>query len=96
MHKEDVNEGDLRGLPGLNCGHCGYDLCSGLAEAIMSDEATLKDCDFLYANIATVRVDDKYIPLGKFPQEDLRRVTSGFLSSLKGVEKQPKHIEIRI
>jgi len=34
-------------LPGVDCGCCGAPTCSALAEDIVNDEATLKDCIFI-------------------------------------------------
>ena len=86
----------LERLPGLNCGHCGFGTCLGLAEAIMRREATVEKCEVLATTIAALKVDGKTVPLSQFPQEALRGVVLGLLGSLKGVVKQPKHIEIQI
>lgn len=94
--KEMLIKEFLRRLPGLNCGHCGYDSCLGLARAILRKKATIEDCEVLATDISTLKVDDKIIPIGKFPQEIIRQVTLGILSSLKDVGKHPKKIEIKI
>jgi hypothetical protein len=86
----------LYALPGMNCGHCGYDTCLGLAKAILNGEATREKCEVLSTNITTVRIDNQTIPLGRFPQEILREVTLGVLNTLKGVKKHLKRIEITI
>lgn len=94
--KEGLMKEVLRRLPGLNCGHCGFDSCLELARAILRNKATIEDCEVLATDISTLKVDDKIIPIGKFPQEIIRQVTLGILSSLKDVGKHPKKIEIRI
>lgn len=86
----------LERLPGLNCGNCGYASCLELSKAILRGEATLEDCEVLTTNIATLKVDDRIVPLGKFPQEILKGVIIGVLSSLKDVSEHPKNIEIKI
>ena len=94
--KERLMEEVFRSLPGLNCGHCGYESCLGLAKAILRGEADMKDCEVLATDISTLKVDDKIIPISRFPQEVIRGVMLGVISSLKGVGKHPKKIEIRI
>ena len=86
----------LEGLPGLNCGHCGFGTCLGLAGAILRREATTENCEVLATTIATLKVDGKTVPLSRFPQEALRGVVLGLLGSLKGVVEQPKNVEIQI
>ncbi len=94
--KEMLTDSILRGLPGLNCKHCGYDSCRDFAKAILRGEATLKDCEVLATNIATLKVDGKNVPIGKFPQQIIRSVTLGVLDTLKGVRKHPHRIEITV
>jgi molybdopterin-guanine dinucleotide biosynthesis protein B len=94
--KEMLAKEVLRSLPGLNCGHCGHDMCLGLAKVILRGEATVEDCEVLSTNIATLKVDGGIIPVGKFPQEILRGVTLGVLKALKGVGEHPKNIEVSI
>jgi molybdopterin-guanine dinucleotide biosynthesis protein B len=94
--KEMLAKDILQSLPGLNCGHCGYDMCIGLAKAILKGEATRKQCEVLSTNLATLRIDGRVIPLGRFPQEVLRGVTVGVLTTLKGIGKSSKNIEVTI
>jgi molybdopterin-guanine dinucleotide biosynthesis protein B len=94
--KEMLVKEILQSLPGLNCGHCGHDTCLGLAKVIVTGEATKEDCEVLSTNVATLKVDGIVTPLGKFPQEVLRGVTLGVLTSLKGVSKHLKNIEVTI
>ncbi len=86
----------LKDLPGLNCKHCGYDSCRDFAKAILRGEATLKDCEPLTTNVATLKVDGKNVPIGKFPQQIIRGVTLGVIETLKGVRKHPHLIEITV
>jgi len=94
--KEMLATSVFRGLPGLNCKHCGYDSCLELAKAILRREATMKDCDVLATNIATLKVDGKNVPIGKFPQEIIRSIVVGILGTLKGVSKHPQLIEVTV
>jgi molybdopterin-guanine dinucleotide biosynthesis protein B len=83
-------------LPGLNCGDCGYEGCCDLGEAIIKGEASTKNCVVLPANTTILKVDNKVIPMKKFPQEVIRGVLIGMITSLKNVQNRPKHIEIYI
>lgn len=94
--KEMMADSILKGLPGLNCKHCGYDSCREFAKAILRGEATMKECEVLATDIATLKVDGKNVPIGKFPQQIIRGVTLGVLETLKGVRKHPHRIEISI
>jgi len=86
----------VKSLPGLNCRHCKYDLCLGLAKAVSRGEAVIEDCVVLTTNISMLKVDGKIVQMGEFPQEILRGVILGVLGSLKGVKKHPKDIDIKI
>ncbi|MDH5461207.1 MAG: molybdopterin-guanine dinucleotide biosynthesis protein B [Candidatus Bathyarchaeota archaeon] len=94
--KEMLADSILKGLPGLNCKHCGYDSCREFAKAILSGEATMRQCEVLATDIATLKVDGKTVPMGKFPQQIIRGVTLGILETLKGVRKHPHRIEILV
>ena len=94
--KERLADSILRGLPGLDCKHCGYDSCRDFARAVLRGEATMKDCEVLATDIATLKVDGKNVPLGKFPQQIIRGVILGVLDALKGVRKHPQRIEITV
>ena len=94
--KEMLTKDILEHLPGLDCGHCGYDTCLALAQAIAAGEATKNDCQVLSTDLVALEVDGKTIPLSKFPQQILKGVTMGVLSNLRGVDKHPKHIKIKI
>jgi molybdopterin-guanine dinucleotide biosynthesis protein B len=94
--KEMLADSILRSLPGLNCKHCGYDSCRDFAKAILRGEATIKDCEVLATNIATLKIDGKNIPIGKFPQQIIRGIVMGVLETLKGVGKHPHRIEITV
>jgi len=86
----------LEELPGLNCGHCEFGTCLGLARAILRREATIEKCEVLATTIVALKVNGKTVPLSRFPQEALRGVVLGLLGSLKGVVKQPKDVELKI
>ena len=94
--KEMLAKDPLQNLPSLNCGHCGYDTCLELANAISAGEATKNDCKVFSTSLATLEVDGKIIPLSMFPQKILRGVIMGVLNNLRGVDKHPKKITINI
>lgn len=94
--KEKLIRSIVRRLPGLNCGHCGYDTCLEFAKAVLKGEAIMQDCEVLATNIATLKVDGKNIPVMNFVQQIIRGVTLGVLGTLKGVKKHPNCIEIKV
>ena len=94
--KEKIAFEVLKRLPGLNCGHCDYTSCLKLSKAILLGKATLDDCEALTTRIVVLKIDDRVVPLSKFPQDILRGTIMGMLGSLKDVENHPKNIEIRI
>lgn len=94
--KEMLADSILKGLPGLDCKHCGYDSCRDFAKAILRGEAAIKDCEVLTTDMATLKVDGKNVPIGRFPQQIIRGVILGVLDTLKGVKKHPQRIEITV
>jgi molybdopterin-guanine dinucleotide biosynthesis protein B len=85
-----------KSLPRLNCKKCGYDSCLDLAQAVLRGEAAIKDCEVQETNITNVIVDGKNIPIGKFPQQIIRKVTLGIIESLKGIKKHPHNVKITV
>lgn len=94
--KELLEKEILKELPGLNCKHCGYDSCLSLAKAFLEGETKLEECKVLSEEVATLKVDGRVVPLGKFPQEILRGTIIGLLGSLKGVGDNPNSVEIKL
>lgn len=96
MLKQLIIEDIIDSLPGLNCGDCGYEGCWDLGEAIIEGKASTENCVVLPVNTTILKVDNKVIPMKKFPQEIIREIILGLITSLKNVENHPKHIEIYI
>lgn len=73
----------LKRLPGLDCGHCKYGSCAGMAEALMEGRASLDECIVISTSISKVFIDGRMIPLSRWPQTILKEIMLGFLRSLK-------------
>jgi hypothetical protein len=65
-------------------------------ESIIKGKAQKETCAVLTIDTTILKVDNKVIPMGKFPQEVFRGVVLGLLTSLKGVQECPRHIEIQV
>lgn len=76
----------LQELPGLDCGKCGHDTCSGLALAILQEKNIFKDCEYYSEKKVFLWVDGREVPLGKFAKDIVAGTISGMVSTLKGVE----------
>ena len=79
-------------LPGLNCRGCGYDGCSGLAQAILQGEAGVQDCVVQMSGLG-LKVNGKVVALNKFTRDVIRNVVKGVLETLKGMD-DPKIVEL--
>ena len=73
----------LKKLPRLNCGHCKYGSCAEMAKALMEGRASLDECVVISTSISKVAVDDRMIPLSRWPQTMLREIILAFIRSLK-------------
>ncbi len=74
----------LAGLPGLNCGDCGFETCSEMAVAILEKKAKFKDCVVLAAGKEVIlKVNGKEVPIGDFVQNFIKKTVLGMVSSLK-------------
>ena len=73
----------LKKLPRLDCGHCKYGSCAEMAKALVEGRASLDECVVISTSISKVAVDDRLIPLSKWPQIMLREIILGFIRSLK-------------
>ncbi|HDD56758.1 MAG TPA: hypothetical protein ENG18_01910 [Nitrososphaeria archaeon] len=73
----------LKLIPGFNCGRCSYRSCEGLAKAIRSGAATIRECSMRSALTARLRLDAVEVPLGPWPQRLLRELLMAFVRSLK-------------
>ncbi|UCH37187.1 MAG: molybdopterin-guanine dinucleotide biosynthesis protein B [Candidatus Bathyarchaeota archaeon] len=94
--QQNILEDISNNLPGLNCGDCGYEGCRDLAEAIINSEASTEKCIALTGNTTVLTVDNRVIPMKKFPQAFIRGIILGLITSLKNVQHHPQHIEIHI
>ncbi|MGD1996926.1 MAG: molybdopterin-guanine dinucleotide biosynthesis protein B [Anaerolineae bacterium] len=79
-------------LPGLDCGECGYERCSGLAHEIVAGSRSAEDCVPLKST-TEVRIDGRQIPLNSFVSTMVRSTVLGLLSPLKGFRQG--NVEIR-
>ena len=73
----------LKKLPRLDCGHCKYGSCAEMAKALVEGRASLDECVVISTSISRVAVDDRRIPLSRWPQIMLREIILGFIRSLK-------------
>lgn len=94
--KQYVLEDIIDNLPGLNCRDCGYEGCRDLAEAIINGGASIEKCVTLHGDTTVLKVDNRVIPMKKFPQAFIRGIILGLITSLKNVQHHPQHIEICI
>jgi len=90
----------LRGLPGLNCGKCGYRSCLGLAKAVVSGKASVEECAVRRSEgkiKASILIDDKRIPTIPYISELIRRTILAMISTLKGANLHgDEYVQIRI
>jgi len=74
-------------LPGLpHCSECGYASCYELAKAIVKGDAAAKNCFLLSKGEVRLEVNGCRIPLKEFPENIIRRMLEGMVSSLDGVQ----------
>ncbi len=89
--KEIENE-----LPGLNCGRCGYENCSGLAGAIYHGQEEMDDCVVRKGGRVRLKVDGEEVPLENFPARFVEGGLKGMLGALKGVDDEAESISLEI
>ena len=80
-------------LPDLNCGHCGYETCYGLAKEIVRGNKTIDNCVSLNPSIS-ISVDGKPFALNPFMSNLFKNSFLAMLSSLKGFKKGRVEIDI--
>ncbi|MFO8033026.1 MAG: molybdopterin-guanine dinucleotide biosynthesis protein MobB [Desulfohalobiaceae bacterium] len=78
-------------LPGLDCGHCGREDCSQLAQEIVSGQASPEDCNASSTDLE-IRVNGHPLAMNPFVQNIIQSTLQGMLSSLKGYT--PGRVEI--
>ncbi|MDI6655450.1 MAG: (Fe-S)-binding protein [Candidatus Hydrothermarchaeota archaeon] len=88
----------LARLPGINCGKCGFETCSEMAEKVEEKAAKLGDCVVLVAEKeVAVKINGREVPMGGFVQEIIKKTVLGMISSLKkGHTKAGDVVEIKI
>ncbi|WP_456324111.1 molybdopterin-guanine dinucleotide biosynthesis protein MobB [Desulfonauticus submarinus] len=74
-------------LPGLNCGACGFEDCSGLGKAIVQNKADISFCKILNNSETIVKVENKRILLNPFVERVLKNNILAVLTELKGFKK---------
>lgn len=77
----------IKGLPGLNCGKCGYTSCEAFARTLLSRENSIDQCIPIQETRVILKVNDKQIYLSPFPATIIKNVVLGMISDLKGVDK---------
>lgn len=80
-------------LPDLNCGHCGYETCYGLAKEIVRGNKTIDNCVSLNPSIS-ISVDGMPFALNPFMSNLFKNGFLAMLSSLKGFKKGRVVIDI--
>ncbi|WP_292459649.1 molybdopterin-guanine dinucleotide biosynthesis protein B [Methanothermococcus sp.] len=90
---EKVLEKSIVPTYSLNCGHCGYN-CKLFVEKVISGELRWNQC--VMATGVEMIVDGKTIPINPFVSQIIKNTLKGIISSLKGVDNEPKNISINI
>jgi molybdopterin-guanine dinucleotide biosynthesis adapter protein len=80
-------------LPGLDCGSCGYETCSGLAAKIVFGAAGPGDC-LAKGDSLEIKVNGKTLGMNPFVERVICKSILGMLSELKGYS--PGKVEISI
>jgi molybdopterin-guanine dinucleotide biosynthesis protein B len=74
-------------LPDLpHCGECGYASCYEMAKAIVKGDAAAKNCFLQSKGELRLEVNGCRIPLKEFPENIIKRMLEGMVSSLDGVQ----------
>jgi len=93
VEKEKV----LEKLPRIDCGECGHETCSEMAEAIVRGEAGIGDCKVLKRKGVRVMVNGKPLHVNEFVAGLVESTIRGMLSSLKGGDDAKEgEVEIKI
>jgi molybdopterin-guanine dinucleotide biosynthesis protein B len=83
-----ILEDMVKKLPKLDCGKCGFDSCSSLAQAVLRRETSIDSCRSLLAEDVVLTADGKRVALSEFPRGFIRNVVLGMVGSLKGFDKE--------
>jgi len=93
--KKKYLEQYVKELPEEDCGACGYKTCTAYRRAILKGEAKPGRCsvDRWHVNIY---VDDSLVSLSPYPESIAYQMIRAFLSTLHGVSKGYRTVEIYI
>jgi len=83
----------VRELPEKDCGACGYKTCAAYGRAILKGETKLGRCSVESWRVK-VYVDDTPVKLSPYPESVAERMIEAFLSTLHGVRKGYRKVEI--
>jgi molybdopterin-guanine dinucleotide biosynthesis protein B len=95
--EEMVLQNTIKGLPGLNCGKCGYSSCEAFARTLLSRKNSIDQCIPFQETRIILKVNDEQVYLSPFPATIIKNVVLGMISDLKGVDKDsPQKISLQI
>jgi len=83
----------VRELPDKDCGACGYKTCAAYGRAILKGETKPGRCS-VDGWRAKVYVDDSLVRLSPYPESVAQQMIGAFLSTLHGVHKGYRKVEI--
>jgi len=83
----------VRELPEKDCGACGYKTCAAYRRAILKGETKLGKCSVDRWRVK-VYVDDSLVRLSPYPESVAQQMIGAFLSTLHGVRKGYRKVEI--
>jgi len=83
----------VRELPEKDCGACGYKTCAAYGRAILKGKTKLGRCTVNGWDVK-VYVDDSIVKLSPYPESVAQQMIGAFLSTLHGVRKGYRKVEI--
>jgi len=91
--KKKYNQQYVRELPKKDCGVCGYKTCAAYGRAILKGETKPGRCSVDGWQVK-VYVDDSLVRLSPYPESVAQQMIGAFLSTLHGVRKGYRKVEI--
>jgi len=91
--KKKYNQQYVRELPEKDCGVCGYKTCAAYGRAILKGETKPGRCSVDGWQVK-VYVDDSLVRLSPYPESVAQQMIGAFLSTLHGVRKGYRKVEI--
>jgi len=85
----------VRELPEEDCGACGYKTCAAYGRAILKGETRLGKCSVDRWRVK-MYVDDSLVELSPYPESVAQQIIGAFLSTLHGVRKGYRKVEIHL